>query len=140
MAAPLFAELPTFPGPFLPPNCCFMLRGFYLHFSWNLCRIPFGVRQINIGSIVQTDSANLGGSENKPSVSFSPNKIYVQISVMRCLLWKEPNKYLPVSISISEFLWYLDWSKVQYLESNVCICIQSEIEINQIYLGGDSDV
>ena len=63
-------------------------------------------------------------------------KIYVQISVMRGLLWKEPNKYLPVSISISEFLWYLDWSKVQYLESNVCICIQSKIEINQIFLGG----
>ena len=81
MAVPLFAE-PTFPGPFLPPNCCFMLRGFYLHFSWNLCRIPFRVRPINIGSIVQTDSANLGESENKPSASFSPNKMTISKNIL----------------------------------------------------------
>ena len=45
----------------------------------------------------------------------------------------EENKYLPGFISISQFLWYLDWSKLQYQESNVYICIQSTIEINQMF-------
>ena len=108
-------------------------------FSRNLCRFPFRVRQINIGPIVQTDSANLGESENKPA-PFSVNKCRNSLlsTIYRYLLWAvycERRReqiftrfHLNFRVSLIFRLVQGPISRIKCLY----ICIQSAIEINQM--------